>query len=122
MFLMKFPNCPEQLFSRRIGDSCFSTVSFIMEITTKGMRMIKSNDFTNHHTRQPVDFLKKHPCILFIKQTPLNLNFKGLQSNRTKSICVVALKFSKYGKYVTTKRSFKQFYIIMELWHKQCFA
>ena len=57
--------------------------------------------FTNHQKRQLIDYMQ---------ETALNVNFKSLHSNRAKNICNVTLKFCKWGKYVTNKRSFKQFY------------
>ena len=50
--------------------------------------------FTNHQTQQLVEFLKKYPCIIYVENT-LNMNFKSLHANKTKSISVLALKFSK---------------------------
>ena len=46
-----------------------------MEVTTKGMTMIEiplinlmtTIYFTNHLKRQLVDFLKKYPCIIYVK-------------------------------------------------------
>ena len=61
-----------------------------MEITTKGMTITKiplinlmtTICFTNHQKRELVDFLKKYPCIFYIK-IALNVNFKSLHSNKT---------------------------------------
>ena len=55
--------------------------------------------FSNHQKQQLV--------ALFIQQTASNISFKSLHSNRTKSISALTLKFSKLGKYVTTKRMFQ---------------
>lgn len=72
-----------------------------MEITTKEMKtttnlvinLIAAIYFTNHQKR--FDFLKKHPCIIYVKNA-VNVNFKNLQPDKTKSISALTLKFSKY--------------------------
>ena len=43
-------------------------------------------------------------------QIALSVNFKNLHSNRTKGICVLILKISKWDKCVTTETCYKQFY------------
>ena len=50
--------------------------------------------FTKYQKRQLVDYLKKYPCIIHVKNA-LNVNFKKLHSNKTKSISALTLKFSK---------------------------
>ena len=83
-------------------------ISFIMsfckskEVTSKGMTTTKNPlinlmttiYFTNHQKGQLVDFLKKYPCVIYVKN-PLNVNFKNLHSNKIKSVCTLTLKFSK---------------------------
>ena len=79
--------------------------------------------FTNYQKRQLIDYLKKYPCIIHVKNA-LNVNFKSLLSNKTKSISALTLKFSKRGKYVTTKTFFKQFCknnVFFERYNKNCF-
>ena len=73
-----------------------------MEITTKGMTTTKNPlinlmtpiYFTNYQKGQLVDFLKKYPCIIYMKNV-LNVNFKSLHSNKIKSVSTLTLKFSK---------------------------
>ena len=86
-----------------------------MEITTKGMRITKiplinlmtTICFTNHQKRELVDFLKKYPCIFYIKIV-LNVNFKSLHSNKTYSISALTLNLSKLGNYITTRSYLEQ--------------
>ena len=62
-----------------------------MEITSKGMTTTKNPlinlmttiYFTNHQKGQLVDFLKKYPCVIYVKNA-LNVNFKSLHSNKIK--------------------------------------
>ena len=68
--------------------------------------------FTNHQKRQLVDFSKQHPCIIYVKNCH---ECESLHSNKTKSISVLTLEFSKWDNYVTTKKCFKQF-------HKKMFS
>ena len=79
-----------------------SKIVHIMEITSKGMTTTKNHlinlmttiYFTNHQKGQLVDFLKKYPCIICVKNA-LNVNFKSLHSNKIKSVSTLTLKFSK---------------------------
>ena len=74
-----------------------------MEITSKGMTTTKNPlinlmttiYFTNHQKGQLVDFLKKHPCVIYVKNAFVNVNFKSLHSNKIKSVSTLTLKFSK---------------------------
>ena len=63
--------------------------------------------FSDYQKRQFINFLRS----IFENVTNcLECNLKSFHSNRTESICVLTLKFSKWGKYVTIKSYFKQFY------------
>ena len=73
-----------------------------MEITSKGITMTRNPlinlmttiYFTNYQKGQLVDFLKKYPCVVYVKKA-LNVNFKSLHSNKIKSVSTLTLKFSK---------------------------
>ena len=73
-----------------------------MEITSKGMTTTKNPlinlmttiYLTNHQKGQLVDFLKKYPCVIYVKNA-LNVNFKSLPSNKIKIVSTLTLKFSK---------------------------
>ena len=88
-----------------------------IEITKRGMTTTKmpltnlmtTIYFTNHQKRQLVDFLKTYLCIIYVKIV-LNVNFKSLHSNKTKSISALTLQLSKWGNYLTTKKFFEKFY------------
>ena len=78
---------------------------------------------TNHQKLQLLDFSKKYPCIIYVKNI-LNVCFKGLRSNKTKSIAALKLKFSECCKYVTTKSCFKQSCknnVFLDRYNKNCF-
>ena len=89
-----------------ILNDCFCNVitnlSLPMEITSKGMTTTKNPlinlmttiYFTNHQKAQLLEFLKKYPCVIYVKNA-LNVNFKSLHSNKIKSVCTLTLNFSK---------------------------
>ena len=67
--------------------------------------------------------LKKYPDIFYLR-IALNVNFKSLHANKTTSISVLTLKFSKLGNHITPKSCFKQFYenkVFFERYNKNCF-
>ena len=50
--------------------------------------------------------------------------FRKFSFKQNQRISALTLKFSKWGKYVTTKRCFKQFYknnVFFKKYHKRCF-
>ena len=68
-------------------------------------------------------FFSEYSCIIYVKIS-LNVNFESLHLNKTKSSSALTLKFSNWGKYITTKRSFKRFWknnVFLKRSDKNCF-
>ena len=68
--------------------------------------------FTNYQKGQHIEFLKRHFRITLVTNC-LECKFQSLHSNRTKIICVVTLKVSKWGKYIIAKGYLNNFTKIM---------
>ena len=81
-----------------------------MKLTTKGMtRAENSFNKPNGYYLNPK---KRHSKKYFEMNYVINYlecKFENLRSNRARSIGTLASKLRKGGKYVTTKRCFKQF-------------
>lgn len=85
-----------------------------MEIATTGMTMTKiplinlmtTIYFTNHQKGQLVDFLKKYPCVIYVKNA-LNVNFKSLHSKKNQKCQHLTLKSSKWGNCISNMFSLR---------------
>ena len=81
-----------------------------MKLTTKGMTRAENsfNKLNGYYLNPKKRHSKKYFEMNYVINY-LECKFENLRSNRARSIGTLTSKLRKGGKYVTTKRCFKQF-------------